>query len=153
MSIAVTEESTKPDEQPQAIDSDKAADVVETQQSEGSPIAEQPNDTSLQETVDASITTPAEDTTVEGTLQESRAASPTTEEKPKIVQDESTTVQEPPTKEEAFSDMQEESNESVDENTQGSAATEYNITELPTLQEEVTPQELQEVAEIISSKQ
>lgn len=68
-------------------------------------------------------------------------------------QDELTAVQPSPTKEEtALSDTQ-EAKDSVEDLPLAASNIVEHITELPTLQEEVAPQELQEFTEIVTSKE
>ena len=73
-------------------------------------------------------------------------------EKSQEVQEDLLTVQESPIKEETPSDMQEEQKESIEDLPAEPDVVEH-ITELPKLQEEVAPQQLQEeFTEIIASK-
>ena len=132
------DESIVTNELPQPSDELTApieGDIVATQRS-----GESINNTSMQETIDTSITTAQESSRTDESTQESKTDIPTIESQG--VQDEPPTiVQESPTKEaDTPSDMQEESVDGLPASTN---MAEY-ISELPTLQEEVTPQELQE---------
>jgi len=120
-------------------------DSVATQQSEKLPTAEEPL---VRETVDVPvITTQGSDTANDRADESIQKSKPNTSvaEKP---QDELNGAQESPTKEETPSDMQEES---VDGLPASSNVAEC-ITEIPTLQEEMTPPGLQEFNESTTSK-
>ena len=122
---------------PAAIEGDKTVQSEEP---------EEINNTSMQETVDVSDTTAQESSTADESTQESKTDTLTTTDKSQGVQDEP--VQESPTKEETTSDIQEEPADGLPASTN---MAEY-ISELPTLQEEVAPQELQEFTAVTTSK-
>lgn len=116
-------------------------DIVVTEQTGELPSIEEINNTSMQETIDAPVTTAQESSRADESTQETTTDTPTTHEvEPSI-------VQESPTKEETPSDVQQESVNGLSASTN---MAEY-ISELPTLQE-VTAQELQEFTPAITSK-
>lgn len=136
----------------QAIDGDK---TVVTEQTVEPPIADESN-TITKETTDTSITTTAQESTVESTQESTIDTAPTVEEpiterSQQMAQDELTAVQQLSTKEDTVTDVQEELKESVVGLSASNNLTEH-ITELPTLQEKTVPQELQEFTEITTSK-
>ena len=133
-SIATNELPQSSNELPAPVEAAEG-DIVVTKQPGESATTEEINTRPIQETIDASVTTAQESSRADESTQETTTGTPTI-------------VQESPTKEVTPSDIQEES---VDGLSASTNMAEY-ISELPTLQEEVTAQELQEFTAVITSK-
>lgn len=129
----------------------EAAEGDMTEQTGESPTTEEINNTSMEETINASVTAAQESSRADESTQEIAITdAPVTQE---LVKDEPPTiVQESPTKEETPSDMQEESREEPVDGLSVSTNMGEHISELPTLQEEITAQDLQEFTAVITSK-